>query len=81
MSKVLKFFDCDKCKSKFLCTSEQDKICDDCLGKEPTKVDGVPNLGQESRLGDNNFKGASKEWFDHLRNIKKSHPNSTIDVK
>lgn len=79
MSKILKFHTCSKCSEKYM--AYEAGICDECEGKEPSKIQGVPNLGSETRLGDNHFKGASKEWFDHLRNIKKSHPNSTIEVK
>ncbi len=79
--KILKFYKCTQCGKSFMCSETDEKICDECKGIEPKEVKGVTAIGQYSRLGDNNFKGASREWYDHLRKIKKDNPNSTINVK
>ena len=80
--RTLKFHKCTDCNTSFMCADDTElKICNDCKGIAPKEVTGVTAIGQYSRLGDNNFKGASNEWYDHLRKIKKQNPNSTINVK
>lgn len=80
MKQVLKFFECEKCKESFMCEPSAEKICETCKGIAPQEVGNI-HIGSYDRLGDNNFKGASNEWFDLLRKIKKENPNSNIDVK
>lgn len=77
---VYKFKKCDSCPNKFMSDGTQ-TTCDDCLGKQPKEISNISHMGSYDRLGDNNFKGASNEWFDFLRKVKSENPNSNIDVK
>lgn len=80
MKKILKFYNCIKCNENFMCEVDAEKVCDACKGIAPQEIGNI-HIGDYNRLGDNNFKNASSEWFDLLRKIKKENPNSTIDVK
>ena len=82
MKKTYKFYTCKTCGIQFMSDSQNpNDECNNCLGVEPSKIDGAPNLGSVNRLGDDPFPKASNEWKDLLRKIKKENPGSTIDIK
>ena len=80
MRKKLVFKQCKECDEQFM-TSDEQVICDKCVGKAPITIDGAPNIGLASRLGENRFPQASNEWNDLLKKIKKENPGSNINVK
>lgn len=82
MRKKLVFKQCKECGEEFMVNEDHVYvICDPCIGKAPILIDGAPNIGLASRLGENRFPQASGEWNDLLKKIKKENPGSNINVK
>lgn len=80
MIKTAYSFKTCECGETFMTKDDIEK-CDDCLDIAPREIEGAPQIGQHSRLGDDHFKSAPSEWKNFLKTIHKNSPGSKMNVK